>query len=625
MSSTLLKYDMFLSMMNPSVNESYGADEILLESRNNGVRIVDCLQSVSINEDLEMNLLTEEEKWDIENKMWEGAHFYATNSPQLFEGFWKNFIGGVKNLSKKALQMAKTILTGIGKVIKALGQYVLSFIKAVKAKAVAAAKSTWSAIKGPIDKKFEGKMGQYTEEEMEKEGDEWGETVDWIKGEGTDKGVAMGAKDAAEVGGEIESMDKAEKDEMLKQIADKEKAAKESKQSHLDRAVTRTINEIRSSKSFDHSGLVEYAMVYEEIDQFYRSELGVNEYEEYDRSKISELNEGKLLNFVTGKGWNSDKELAAKERTEKRVSDAEPPNVEGSAPAAQAEKKKSIFKRFKDGFTLMSIVQILVSGVVAIFEKLAEFIFKKAFSKVSAWVKGAGGPGVFTFVCISGILAVAVGLIAEFGLETLSKFTGVEELETIAKGLHAMNPSYWIEKGVNLVVPGLGTALGIIAKIVCLGLAVKHVVHVFSHNRGEIDHEEGMKIDKDAIAEIDKELEKEDNSEETKEFLNDQKSIREEKIKLHKKLKHTEHELHVMDEEIDKIKELMFDPVSMDDDELKKLEDKLKEKKDSRKSYKEEKNQLRKELKGLSKEFKDLKQKFQKDSGPDYQNLAAMR
>jgi hypothetical protein len=612
MSSTLLKYDMFLAMMNPSVNESYGADEILLESRNSGVRMVDYLQNTTINEDLELSLLTEDEKWDLENKMWEGAHFYATNDSQLFEGFFKSLIGGIKNLSKKALQVAKSILTGVGKVIKACGQYVMAFIAKVKEKGKAAAKSLWDSIKAPIDKQFEGKMGQYTEEEMEKEGEEWKSTSEWISGKGADAAVEMGAKDAASVQGEIESMDDDERDEMLKAIADKEKAAKESKQTDLDRAITRAMNEMRGSKNFDIEGLVEYAMVHEGLDQYYRSELGLTEHETIDRTRLEELqmSEG-LGSFLTGKGWNAEKEKAAEERTEKKVSDTEVKDPGADPQSVQADKKKSIWERFKEGFTLKAVISILVSGVVTLVEKLAEFLFKKSFSSISSWVKKFGGPGVFTFACISGILAVAMGMILEFGMEAIGKMTGAHVFEEIAHGLHAMNPSYWIEKGVNLLVPGMGTFLGITAKVVCLALAAQHVIHVFAHNRKEIDHDKGMAIDREEIGKIDKQLESGDVSDEDKAFLEDQKRIREDKIRVHKSLKHIEHEKHHISEEIAKIKKKEMTAYRSDEED-EKMQKELKAKKEEYKKVKEEVAEKRKELDELAKEFKQLKDKNKK-------------
>ena len=629
MNTTLLKYDLFLKTINVKpTNESFEAETLVLESRTEGVRLIDYLQDSNTNEKIELDLLTETEKWDFENKLWEGVHFYATNDTQLFEGFWKNVIGGIRNLSDKALNVAKSMLTNIGKVIKACAQYCMKFLEVVKTKATEAGKAVWGAIKGPVDKKFADKMGQYTMEEIEKETGEWQQTVDWLSGKGPDTVLAKGVGDAGQIEQEIEKSSKEEKVEMLKAIVNKQKnaknpnankpAVKESIDEFYNFSVTRVINEIRSDKNYDMEELVEYSMMRYELENFYKSELGLTEQDELKIEQIQSLmtNEGmfdKLTNFVTGKGWTDDAEKKAEERTEKRIEKAESKPVATDSGGLKA-KLMSKWENFKKGGGLSKIIGIITSGVVYLFEKLADYLFKGLAKSCSSLIKKFGGPGVFTFAVTVGVIVTVIALIAEFGMNTLTKFTGVEAFEKIGHTLHHYNPSYWVEQGVNLVLPGLGTALGVIAKMTCIGMALQHVIHLYQHNRDEVDHKKAKDLEKKEINKIKYELENKSVNDEQKEALTELIAFRTASIALHARMKEHEHDIHHIHEEISAIKKKLSDlgntNFATDRDEMKGLEKELEEKKKELKSaeWKRELNLER--IRDRRDEFKKIRQKI---------------
>jgi hypothetical protein len=108
-----------------------------------GNRLIDVFSAVNESSD-EFNLLTEKEKYIIDNLLWESILEYAVtdNSELVTEAFWKSIVKGVKDLGSKALGYAQKIINNIGNLIKDLGEYIKKFFEADKI----GCKSRWNRI-----------------------------------------------------------------------------------------------------------------------------------------------------------------------------------------------------------------------------------------------------------------------------------------------------------------------------------------------------------------------------------------------------------------------------------------------------------------------------------------------
>jgi hypothetical protein len=447
------------------IGESVSKD-VVLEKYREGKRLVDYLHEKSLFEGLDFETFTEEEKWNLEDCMWEGMIFHMSNSDklteeELLEGFWSGIVGGVKSLAekgKKALDWAMKTLGNIGTLIKSIIEYVKAFFSKVGELALKAGKSALGMVTGKVASKFEKQKARFSKDAVKQESGELKDTVSWLTNAAQDM-IDKGAKDGEGAAQEAAGGDKEEKEQLIQGIKDEmiknvDKKLKEN--SNLDYRYIHLINEIRKSNEIDFSELVIAAEIAE---------------------KSKNLNEGAtqedLLTddfLVELFGWEKKKEAEAQE-----------PQVD----ADPHEKTKLLLQKAVKG--LGKVVSIIVSGWVYFAEKALEYLLREqAFPMFSGWVAKAGGPGPFKFAITAGVIAIVLAMVVEFGLDIIKSATGTDALDGILHAVHGYNPLHIIEHALH--IPGGAVVAKCIAVAWCTWQAYEHVAHMLHGDHGHDDH-----------------------------------------------------------------------------------------------------------------------------------------
>ena len=450
-------YEQFLNNIDEFIELKESMDfskVMLLEKVNTGKRLIDHIPNINESEH-GFSELNEEEKYELDNLLWEGILVYSVHGEEIFEGFWGNVVKGVRDMGKKALMYTKSILTNIGKLIKDIAGYVKAFLKKGLELANKGTQAVWGKIKGKAEEKT-ARMDKHPEIQVKKEVEQLKETTAYIAGEIIFGDLETGAKDALAAASDAADKDSEAGENLEDRIEDEIQGEK---QKEMDKrrpssnegwdvvGIIHAINEIRKDENFDFAAFINDSEIYQEA---------CLEFEEYNQ----------IL--------------------EKYGSDADV----GDPKSDAEQKKSSILSRLKGAFSIKNIVQFIVSGVVTFFEKGLELLFNVGFNAFSNLVSKGGGPGPYTWPAISAMIAVCLGLVLEYGLEMIAEFTGLEALKVVAEGLHAVNPVYWLQKGVELLVPGASVVLKTVSVCVVLYIALSHLWHKLVH--GDEEHgEEG--------------------------------------------------------------------------------------------------------------------------------------
>ncbi len=149
-----------------------------------------------------------------------------------------------------------------------------------------------------------------------------------------------------------------------------------------------------------------------------------------------------------------------------------------SSKEAAAEKKKSLFSKIKSGLSLSNILAVIMSGIVWLFEQVVKLLSNGALNSFAKFVEKRGGPKAIKYASIGMIIGVILG----FAVEVFAtSYHGHDMLGEIAHGLHNANPSYWIGKGIELIIDGGLPWL----KFVVLGaVAVMGTMHIIAAIKG---------------------------------------------------------------------------------------------------------------------------------------------
>lgn len=404
-----------------------------------GARLIDIFSAVNESTD-EFNLLTEKEKYIIDNLIWESVLEYTvTDNPELVtEAFWKSVVKGVKDLGSKALSYAQKVINNIGNLIKDLGEYIKKFFEAVKKQVIdKAIKKASSTVQAKLkDRAVTIKDG------MKEDVGNLAATVAFL----VDPNKSVGANvdkntgQAITLGNQAAGEEEEEGEKLLARIESEleggdEKEKKPNESTLYRNAIANAINEMRKSESFDFNELVQIAEVYAEFVKL-----------EEDVDAAAEL--------------------------EKEV----------------GEKKKGFLARLKESASIGTIISFITSGVVKLFEMITEWVVKKGLSKVSQLCKAAGGPGVFEFAAIGALTAVVVGIILEFALGEIGKLTGSEAIEHVAHALHATSPLYLLGHVAEHMVPGAATFAKAATILWVTYANVEHLFHASHKDHGDGGH-----------------------------------------------------------------------------------------------------------------------------------------
>jgi len=401
-----------------------------------GKRLIDVFSSINESKE-EFNLLTEKEKYIVDNLIWESVlEYVVTDDVEIVtEAFWKSVIKGVKDLSDKGLSYAKKIISNIGNLIKDIGEYIKKFFEAVKTQVIdKAIKKASASVQAKLkDRAVTIKEG------MKDDVANLAATVAFLVdpkksvGANVDKNTGQ----AITLGNQAVGAEEEETEKLLKRVEGEleggdEKDEKKPNENHIYRnAIANAINEMRATESFDFNEFVQLAEEYSEF------------------TKLEESDDA---------GAELEKEVA--------------------------EKKKGFLAKIKESASIGTIISFITSGVVKLFEMITEWVLKKGLGKVSQLCKTAGGPGAFEFAAIGALAAVVVGIILEFALGEIGKLTGSHMIEEVAHALHATSPLYLLGHIAEHMVPGAATFAKAATILWVTYANVEHLFHA-SHKEGE--------------------------------------------------------------------------------------------------------------------------------------------
>jgi hypothetical protein len=400
-----------------------------------GKRLIDVFSSINESKE-EFNLLTEKEKYIVDNLIWESVlEYVVTDDVEIVtEAFWKSVVKGVKDLSDKGLSYAKKIISNIGNLIKDIGEYIKKFFAAVKTQVIdKAIKKASASVQAKLkDRAVTIKEG------MKDDVANLAATVAFLVdpkksvGANVDKNTGQ----AITLGNQAVGAEEEETEKLLKRVEGEleggdEKDEKKPNENHIYRnAIANAINEMRATESFDFNEFVQLAEEYSEF------------------VKLEESDDA---------GAELEKEVG--------------------------EKKKGFLAKIKESASIGTIISFITSGVVKLFEMITEWVLKKGLGKVSQLCKTAGGPGVFEFAAIGAIAAVVVGIILEFALGEIGKLTGSHMIEEVAHALHATSPLYLLGHVAEHMVPGAATFAKAATILWVTYANVEHLFHA-SHKEG---------------------------------------------------------------------------------------------------------------------------------------------
>jgi len=401
-----------------------------------GKRLIDVFSSINESKE-EFNLLTEKEKYIVDNLIWESVlEYVVTDDVEIVtEAFWKSVVKGVKDLSDKGLSYAKKIISNIGNLIKDIGEYIKKFFAAVKTQVIdKAIKKASASVQAKLkDRAVTIKEG------MKDDVANLAATVAFLVdpkksvGANVDKNTGQ----AITLGNQAVGAEEEETEKLLKRVEGEleggdEKDEKKPNENHIYRnAIANAINEMRATESFDFNEFVQLAEEYSEF------------------VKLEESDDA---------GAELEKEVG--------------------------EKKKGFLAKIKESASIGTIISFITSGVVKLFEMITEWVLKKGLGKVSQLCKTAGGPGAFEFAAIGALAAVVVGIILEFALGEIGKLTGSHMIEEVAHALHATSPLYLLGHVAEHMVPGAATFAKAATILWVTYANVEHLFHA-SHKEGE--------------------------------------------------------------------------------------------------------------------------------------------
>ena len=386
-----------------------------------GNRLIDIIAVINESTE-ELNELTETQKYEVDNLIWEAIFYYVTNTEDVFEGFWNTVVKKAKDLGNKGLSYAKKIVNNIGGLIKDIGAYINKFYDKVKNLASQAAMKSFGTIKG----KIESHKAVAIKEGMKEDVSNLKATMAHFRNK------AVGAQVQKNVGGAQSLAVKAAKedqeghDRLEKVVTSEEGDASQNNQNESIEcaSIANAINEMRAQGDFDFKELLESAEQYKELSEILEAE-------------------------------DAGKELEIETKT----------------------RKQKILDALKKAASIGNIIGFITSGIVKLFENMIEKMMQKSFKALSQLCKKSGGPGVFDFIAISALTAIVMGLIIEFGLETISSLTNVESLKGISKALHSTSPLYLLGHAAAHAIPGAAT----FAKAITIGLVaymgIEHLYH----------------------------------------------------------------------------------------------------------------------------------------------------
>ena len=404
-----------------NIKNTLGFNESLeVKPISEGNRLIDVVSNLNENKD-EFNTLTESQKYELDNILWEGIFQYAVNEEFIFESFWGTVVKKASDLGQKGLSYAKKVINNIGTLIKDLGNHILKFFEQAKKVAEESAKKVFAS---KIKSKIEGKTVDIKEGAKEDMGN-LKSTVLFFKDKVVKNQLQNNIKDGATLANNAASQDQETLDNLEKKIEKAE--GDEQNESLYARSILESINSIRTS-NINYNELLEVSENWSEY---------ISIFEEEDAG--SELNK------------------------------------------ETAEKKKSLIQKIKDSASIGTIISFIVSGLVKLFEILIEKIIQKSFKAVSQLCKAAGGPGIYKFLAISAIITVIVGAVVEFGLGAIGEMTGVHALEHIAHALHATNPLHLLGHAAEAVIPGAATYAKALTVLWVTYAGIEHMYHA-SHD-----------------------------------------------------------------------------------------------------------------------------------------------
>ena len=371
---------------------------------------------------------TNEERHDIDNRLWEAIIESAVTGQQITESILGKVFTGIKNMGKKAAKWVGKMVNNMGTLFEGLVDYAKQFLSAISKKGESLAKGVWGKVKTMSEEKILGRFkiveesinlneGDINAKAAGEEIDHFSGCIDYLRDKGSNSSFEAGAKEgAAAFKASVGEADKEEKEKIQAQV---NKKLKESESFNRD-LITWTVNKIREDENFDINELL----------------------------IIAEYNQ-----LITEGDTESSKEAAA-------------------------EKKKSLFSKIKSGLSLSNILAVIMSGIVWLFEQVVKLLSNGALNSFAKFVEKRGGPKAIKYASIGMIIGVILG----FAVEVFAtSYHGHDMLGEIAHGLHNANPSYWIGKGIELIIDGGLPWL----KFVVLGaVAVMGTMHIIAAIKG---------------------------------------------------------------------------------------------------------------------------------------------
>jgi hypothetical protein len=392
------------------------SDSVKIKHISEGNRLIDVIATLNENTN-EFNLLTESEKYNIDNIIWEAIFQYSTATEEVFEGFWNSVVKGAKELSNKGLSYAKKIVDNIGQLIKDMGQYISTFFEKAKAIASAAAQKSFSTIKGKLDNHKGVKIKQGMKEDVAL----LKATVAHFRNKAVDIQIKKNVSGAAALANKAGASDEEGHDSLEKRI---NQPTDDKQNENNCFAIANAINEIRAQGDFNFSELIEVSESYNELTLILEAE-------------------------------DAGQELEVETK----------------------ERKSKILSNLKKAASISNIIGFITSGIVKLFENVIEKLMQKNMKGFSQLCKKSGGPGVYEFLAISAITAIVLGLIMEFALETIGDLTGSTAISKVSGALHSTSPLYLLGHVTEAVVPGTATFAKAITIALVAYMGVDHLYH----------------------------------------------------------------------------------------------------------------------------------------------------
>lgn len=550
-------------------------------------RLVDFLPEMdqSLNEDAEWLGLNEEEVNQFESVLWESIYEYIA-AESISEGFWSSMVSKVKAGSKKAIEVGKMLVTGVGKFIKGIIQATAKGLKAVGKMAIGLGKGLMDKIKGRAEKRME-RMNKHSEEQVDQDTGDLGSTVSWFTGKGVDQGVEDGVKNAAKVGGAAMQADEEGKKEAAEKIKKAEMAGKQSappakpqpKKNENEKAAYRAATTINALSKDDLYELASACFMLElkEAGQLNESTI---------KSGVEGMNisEGLWSKIKSAFGFGKDekdkeaeaaqKELPGvkdeeeklKKKDEEKIKNTKAPSIDAPSPENKMEDKAKDAEASVEkggsglGKVLAKIARLVIQGPILIVEWVVEYGLKRALKFFSACVKKLGGPGIFLLITIAAAGAILIGLAIEAAVVGDHKSMAAKVFHFGALG----SAVAWLEHALEHAASAAANAVAPWMKWIPVALstyfAIMHLKHIF-HDRKmgkNVNHSKAIELEEKALKDDDVEAKSTDNDE-IKKLLEEKSNLHQQVIKFHKEMRDEKIKLTKKEKDIKDEKDLMKD------------------------------------------------------------------